>query len=175
MTTDTKSLMIAALRAFARQRPGLDFGNYGDHKAYAAEMRSIGKDLKEAQILLRALEHASGLTHEDIATAANNAFSGRLELIPVWIGDTAELSHYKIEYTTGQYWPTEYRRAVCAVCASALWNYRREDYVNGYKRTAKVTTDSYGIESYNGLSPGDIIRRAFVREFGRGIGNRWFN
>lgn len=31
-----------------------------------------------------------------------------------------------IDYCTGQYWPTEYRRAVCAVLASAIWDYWRE-------------------------------------------------
>jgi hypothetical protein len=32
----------------------------------------------------------------------------------------------RIHYTTGQYYPTEYRRAVASVAASALWDYVRE-------------------------------------------------
>jgi hypothetical protein len=32
----------------------------------------------------------------------------------------------RLDYTTGQYWPTEYRRAAAAVLASALWSYWRD-------------------------------------------------
>lgn len=34
---------------------------------------------------------------------------------------TAKPGAGRLEYTTGQYWPTEYRKAACAVLASALW------------------------------------------------------
>ena len=43
-----KTQILSALRAFVRQRPGLDFANYGDVKLYRAEVRSITKDLHHA-------------------------------------------------------------------------------------------------------------------------------
>ena len=47
--------IIDALYSFATQRPGLEFGNYGDVRAYRSEMRSITKDLHDARLLLRGL------------------------------------------------------------------------------------------------------------------------
>jgi hypothetical protein len=41
MSTLTKAAILESLRRFARQRPGLEFGNYGDATAYRAELRSI--------------------------------------------------------------------------------------------------------------------------------------
>jgi hypothetical protein len=58
-----------------------------------------------------------------------------------------------VDYCTGQYFPTEYRRAVCSVLSSALWDYFRT----------------------NGADTGDDIRRTARRELGRSIASRWFN
>jgi hypothetical protein len=143
MTTATneKARIMAALDAWIRQRPGLDFGNYGDARSYNAELRSIGRDLAEARTLLRAVE-TSGMP-ADCLREGFRAFSGRLS----WDGA-------KLTYCTGQYWPTEYRRAACAVLASALWMYHRPD----------VTGDDQGGQ----------LRRKFRRMFGRGLASRWF-
>jgi hypothetical protein len=143
--------IIDALYKFARQRPGLEFGNYGDVSAYRSEMRSITKDLHDARILLRRLE-LSSITPETLQKAFS-AFSGRLSLTPTDKG-------LKLDYCTGQYWPTEYRRAVCAVAAAALWDHYR---------------DSFSSSAKHGESPGDAIRRCFRREFGRSIAKRWFS
>jgi hypothetical protein len=64
----------------------------------------------------------------------------------------------RLDYCTGQYWPTEYRRAACAVLASALWAYQRDNL--------KPDPD---------CRPGDVLRAHFRKEFGRRIANRWFN
>jgi hypothetical protein len=48
-------LIIGALDRWIRQRPGLEFGNYGDVSAYRSEMRSITKDLHDARTLLAAV------------------------------------------------------------------------------------------------------------------------
>lgn len=144
--------IVAMLRRFARQRPGLEFGNYGDWKAYRAEMRSITRDLAHAQTLLRRVELSS--MPADTLRTAFRAYSGRLTLTKDAAGRLV------LDYCTGQYWPTEYRRAVCAVAAAALWDWYR---------------DSYAASAKKGESAGDAIRRQFRREFGRGIASRWFN
>jgi predicted RNA-binding protein len=146
-----KKTLISNLRKFARQRPGLEFGNYGDAKAYRAEMRAITRDLAHAETLLLAVKHSDGISAQDILDASRSAFSGRLEID----ADTGRIS-----YTTGQYFPTEYRKAVCAVLASALWARFRECMRN---------------DTINGQSPGDRIRAHFRREFGRAIASRYFN
>lgn len=134
--------MLAALGAFMRQRPGLEYGNYGDPRSYRAELRSIARDLDDARRLLRSVE-LSSMTAETLRDAFPRAFSGRLS----W--DGARLS-----YCTGQYFPTEYRKAVCAVLARALWaHYRGED----------------------GAISADGLRAMFRRTYGRGLASRWFS
>jgi hypothetical protein len=144
---DEKAKILAALDTWIRQRPGLDYGNYGDVAAYRAEIRSIGRDLQDARELLRAVE-LSSMTAETLR-GGFSAYSGRLS----WDGE-------RLDYCTGQYWPTEYRRAVCAVLASALWDHYRD----GFAASAKP-----------GESAGDAIRRCFRREYGRRIAARWFD
>ena len=154
MSSLTKQAIISALRTFARQRPGLEYGNYGDPVAYRAELRSITKDLAEAQTLLRAIELRDSIGVGDLL-AGFDAYSGRLSI---------DATTGRLDYTTGQYFPTEYRRAVCAVCASVLWAYWRE---------AAHTGDR--IDDRKHKSIGDELRSTARREFGRGIASRWFN
>jgi len=144
----TKQKMIDALRAFINQRSGIEFANYGNVTAFRAEQRSITKDLHHARELLRSVELAGGLDGNTLA-GAFRAYSGRLS----WDGA-------RLTYTTGQYFPTEYRRAVCAVCAAALWDYYRDDYATAAKA---------------GESAGDSIRRNFRRVYGRAMQMRWFD
>ena len=144
-----KPAILEALRTFARQRPGLDFANYGDVALYRSESRQISRDLAHAQTLLGAVEW-SGVTADDILRAADG---GRLNI-------RADGQRVRIDYTTGQYWPTEYRRAVCRVLASALWDSYR---------------DGMSGEVLAGRSPGDRIRSHFRRAFGRAIADRYFN
>lgn len=132
--------MLAALGAWVRQRPGLEFGNYGDVRAYRSELRDIARDLRDARTLLRSVEMSS-MTAETLKEAFR-AFSGRLS----WDGK-------KLDYCAGQYWPTEYRKAACAVLASALWAHFRGD---------------------DGMMTGDSLRKMFLRQYGRGLAGRWF-
>lgn len=162
----TKQQILAALDKWIRQRPGLEFGNYGNVSAYRSELRSIAKDLQHARILMRQVELRDSITAEDLLRAFS-AFSGRLSIKEV--DGKAQL-----DYCTGQYWPTEYRRAVCAVLASALWERKRQDMPS---KIVKDGRDYYPHcnGSKNLQSAGDWIRQSFKREFGRGIANRWFN
>jgi hypothetical protein len=169
-----KRAIIAALDRWIRQRPGLEFGNYGDRKAYAAELRSITKDGTQAKTLLRAVERRDGITAEMLVKAAEGSFSGRLSI-------TERNGKVVIDYSTGQYWPTEYRRAVCAVLASALWDYWRECRPSGPNReTLKDGTVRYWLASARRgkgdfVSAGDWLRGKAREEFGHAIASRWFN
>ena len=106
-----KTKILEALNKFARQRPGLEFDNYGDIASYRAESRQITRDLHEFNALFTLVESRTSITADDILKSAKNAYSGRLTITP----------DCKIKYCVGQYWPTEYRRAACAALSSALW------------------------------------------------------
>lgn len=142
-----KESLLDALRAFIAQRPGLEFANYGDVSAYRSEMRGITKDRHQALQMLDAIAWRDSITVDALLHAARGAFSGRLT-----VKETAP-GAFSLDYCTGQYWPTEYRRAVCAVASSALWDYWRD----------------------NGATTGDAIRTKARRELSRGIAQRWFN
>ena len=140
----TKQTIIDALNRWIAQRPGLEFGNYGDVSSYRAELRSIGKDLQHARAMVNYVAWHDSITAEMIMSAADNG--GRLTL-------TVNGDKVTINYVTGQYWPTEYRRAVCALMSSVIWAWLRENCE--YKT-------------------GDDIRKAARRELGQSIANRWF-
>jgi len=140
-----KQTIIDALNAWVNQRPGLDYGNYGDPAAYRAEVRSIGKDLQHARAMLNYVAWHDSITAEMILDAAK---SGRLSIV-VTDGTVA------IDYCTGQYWPTEYRPAVCRLLSTVIWNWMRE---NALPRP----------------NMGDYIRKTARRELGTSIARRWF-
>lgn len=140
--------ILQALTAFVNSRSGLEFCNYEDVSAYRSEMRSITKDRAQALELLSAVAWRESITAEMIIDAAKHSFSGRLS-----IGLNDENNGVRIEYCTGQYYPTEYRRAVCAVLSSVLWDYFRA----------------------NGADTADAIRKTASSELSRSIARRWFN
>lgn len=168
----TRESILNALAAWIKQRPGLEFGNYGDMKSYRAELRQIAKDRRDAETLLRAVALRPSITAKDLI-AATRAYSGRLQIKPEVRKvrepiDSIELEpsgRVIIDYCTGQYWPTEYRKAACAVLASALWEDTR----------VNIPTDSTRERLQPGVSAGDWIRNKFRREFGPSIAQRWFN
>tara|TARA_R110000868_G_scaffold84294_2_gene237696 strand:+ start:1436 stop:1882 length:447 start_codon:yes stop_codon:yes gene_type:complete len=147
---DKKQQIIAAMYAFIGQRPGLEYGNYGEPVSYRAEVRAIGKDLTQARQLLRYVELRNSISADDILAAAKGAYSGRLTIVE---RDDGAVS---IDYCTGQYFPTEYRKAACAVLAQAI---------RAWYRTCISDT----------ANPGDYLRASFKREFGRGMAARWFD
>ena len=144
-----KETLIACLRKFIAQRPGLEFGNYGDVSAYRSEMRSITKDRHHAETMLASVAWRDSITTDSILEASKHAFSGRLAITEPSPG------RFVLDYCTGQYWPTEYRRAVCSVLSSALWDYWRE--------------------CGGAASTGDAIRKTAAAELSRSIAQRWFN
>lgn len=196
-----KQAIIDALTKFMNQRSGIEFGNYGDVKAFRAEQRSITKDLHQARVLLDAVKWRDGITADDLIKAAQRAFGGRLTIAlkdgPCACGcDMAPGPACpvvaSIDYCTGQYFPTEYRRAVCAVLASALWEYTREKCMPApvaegrvnYDTSGKPADDVYdayplypaiGKTKADVMRAGDWLRAHFRKEFGRGIASRWFS
>lgn len=144
-----KQTIIACLRKFIAQRPGLEFGNYGDVSAYRSEMRSITKDRHHAEAMLASVAWRDSITADSILEASKHAFSGRLTITEPTPG------RFVLDYCTGQYWPTEYRRAVCSVLSSALWDYWRE--------------------CGGPASTGDTIRKTAAAELSRSIAQRWFH
>jgi hypothetical protein len=135
-----KEMILTALDAFVRQRSGMDPTNYSDGPMYRAEQRSITRDLHDYRQLSRAVELRDSITADDLIVASRNAFSGRLsikELSPIIVGPGAydeamrrarkgNPQGFELDYCTGQYFPTEYRKAACAVMASALWASKRD-------------------------------------------------
>ena len=146
-----KQTLIACLRKFIAQRPGLEFGNYGDVSAYRSEMRSITKDRHHAETMLASVAWRDSITADTILEASKHAFSGRLTITEPSPG------RFVLDYCTGQYWPTEYRRAVCSVLSSTLWDYWRDC----------VAPDT--------PNKGDAIRKTAAAELSRSIAQRWFH
>ena len=147
-----KQKIIDALYTFANKRPGLEPRDYirsyddsNGRSTYYAEARNITRDLTHARALLRRVE-LSGISAEELLEASKEAFSGRLEITATDDGLV------KVSYCVGQYFPTEYRKAVASVCARALWNYWKTD-----------------------ANDADRIRNTARREFSRAIARAYFN
>ncbi len=152
----TKQEILDLLSAFVAQRPGMEWGNYGDTKAYRAEARSITRDLHDCRELLRAVETRDGISAADLKEAFKHAFSGRLSLQDWKPCAAAPKGRLALDYCTGQYFPTEYRKAACAVLRSALWTYWRDD----------VPSDE--------AQPRAYILAAAKRNLSPGVFRRWF-
>ena len=145
MNTANKTTLIYAMNAFISQRSGIDGRNYGgSREAFLSDYRPMLKHGKQARQLL-AFVSTRSISADDLIAASQSAYSGRLSF--VFRDDSAA-----VDYTTGQYFTTEYRAAACAVLARAVWEYFR-------------TGCNY--------SP-DQIRKAARREFGRAIASAWF-
>jgi hypothetical protein len=136
-TTPTKPEILAAMRAHIGQRSGwsrLD-GCINDY-------RDMLREGREARKMLRFVELRDSITADNILAACKEAFSGRL---------TYNAQKQRFDYCTGQYFPTEYRAAACAVLASVIWDYFRDSYPTR-----------------------DRIEKEVRGYLGRGIVSRWF-
>jgi len=156
-----KQAMLAALGAFIAQRSGIDYQNYGQREAFMGDYRPILQNGKTARMLLRQVELRDSITADDLM-AASRAFSGRLQF-------EERDGKVAVSYCAGQYFPTEYRAAACAVLARALWDYTAS------KGMPDPVVGANGDKTYSGLSAGEWLRKHFRRELGRSIANKWFN
>ena len=144
---ERKQRILEALRKFVSQRAGLEFD--GDVSAYRSEQRSITQDRHHAERIISSVEWRDSITADEIIAQSKRAFSGRLTIIES--GDKVT-----VDYCTGQYFPTEYRKAVAALMASCLWANWRDHSL------APKTT-------------GDSIRATARQNFGKAIANRYFH
>ena len=141
-----RDVILDALAKHINQRTGMDWRNYYSdwrdtegRKAFASEYREVLRDGRDARALLSYVRRSFTITGEEVLAACKRTFSGRLSF---------DVSTQEFNYCTGQYWPTEYRAAACAVLVAVLWE--------------------------RAVASGD--RRKWARnEFGRGIAARWFN
>ena len=145
-----KSAIINALSAFIRQRPGLKFCDYGSLSGYRAELRSITKDLKHARDLLAYVACRDSISAESFLYAS---IGKRLSIA------VANDGAVSIDYCEGQYWPTEYRRAVCWLLTSVIRDYWRDECA----------------PSPRPENMGDWLRAKSRKEFGRAVAARFFN
>jgi hypothetical protein len=114
MKTETIAIPETILDAFKKwiaQPHRLDRNNYGfdraeGRQAYWDDARKIGKDKLRAQKALRDARRYP-FNPDAMASALQGSYSGRLQ----WVDDA-------FEYTTGQYFPTEYAQAAAAVLES---------------------------------------------------------
>lgn len=142
--TMTKAAILEALGRFIAQRSGIDYRNYGERESFMGDYRPILKHGKQARAMLQAVQWRYQITAEALIDASR-AYSGRLQFVE-------RNGRVDCDYTTGQYFPTEYRAAACAVLSTALWDYWRAD-----------------------CETGDAIRKRARKELGRGIASDWFN
>lgn len=106
----TKGELIAALRTFVSQRPGMEPSNYGSLTDYHREARRITAQRDDALALLAAVDARESITADDMLAQLRHRL--------LWDADRGSL-----EYQTGQYFPTEYRRAAASAMAGVLWQY----------------------------------------------------
>lgn len=162
---DEREEIITALYAFVAQRPGMDPRNYNDFAGYRQELRQVTNDRHHAERLLGAIRWRTSITADKLKEAFKRAFMGRLS----WVEQARQDNQVwgKLEYCTGQYFATEYRKAVAAVCAAALWDYWREGYTPERMEALSTANGGPGI--------GNLMRESARKEFGATIQRRYFN
>jgi hypothetical protein len=151
--TIPKAAAVDMLRRYIATRSGIDRRNYqrdyrdaDGYRAFMADYREILRDGRDARRLLAFIDGRDGISAADILSASNG--NGRLCFER--IDGTA--NGWRLNYTAGQYFATEYRAAACGLLAGIIWRYLRDD----------------------GNTAADI-RRIAAGYFGRGIAARWFN
>lgn len=145
MDHETARMLTAIERHIAR-RSGLEAGNYlGNMDALKADRAEIARDGRDARAMLRYLRRCLNLPASTMRDAFS-AYGGRLAY---------DAEGNAVEYTPGQYWPTEYRAAAASVLARAFRLHMTQSVTDGMDRThfARLTAE---------------------RELGRGIARRWF-
>lgn len=156
---------LSLLDAFVRQRPGIDPRNYGDSASYNAERSQVTRDLYHYRAIRTAVSWRSFTLAQWQA-----AFSNRLTLERHGDG-------WRLDYCTGQYFATEFRKAACAVLASLLWADARENMPapgTAPVGSGKAEEDMYW-DGKRAVHAGDWLRGKFRREFSRAVARRYFD
>ncbi len=158
----------------------MDPRNYMTWTAYRQEYREVLRDKHDAERLLGVLERAGGITADDILREAGSG--GRLTLTTDGPYNEGRFG-CRVSYCTGQYFATEYRKAVARLAAAVLWAHVREHCMptpcapdGSFSEGA--TREHYPFKDggkYHILSAGDWLRAHFKREFGRRLAARYFD
>ena len=117
----TKTQLISALRTFVSQRSGIDSRNYASSwrdsdgiAALRSDQYRIKRDGTDARDLIKFIELRDSITADDMLAHFR---SGRLQ----W-NDAKK----QFDYCVGQYFPTEYRAAVCRALISIIMAWGRD-------------------------------------------------
>ena len=114
-TQPTRGEILSLLSRFINQRPGFEWGNYAPYRdAYRADYNKALRDKHDAEMLLAEVSWRDSIDAKKI-------------LYVLTSGDRLEWNGKGLEYTAGQYFPTEYRAAACRILSTILWNYFRDD------------------------------------------------
>lgn len=163
---------LAALVDYAAQSPGIDPRNYYSphdsrpqwwqgRRAYESECRSVSRAWGQ---LSKAVHEAAlvGVEDRHIIDASKSAFSGRFTWLPKQHHDAKTGAYTGAwEYTTGQYWCTEYRAAALAVVEYATRLRRLE-----LPPTRANVTTIEELKALNAKNGGCWFDRASTRFFG---------
>jgi hypothetical protein len=118
--------LAGMLRAFVCARPGLEPGNYSDCASYRADSRKATEQRNDALTMLDRIALGEFWCHdprESYARAMIHELSNGARLSLAF-----ENGEFRIDYCAGQYWPLEYRAAVCRMLARAWWRIHSKDY-----------------------------------------------
>ena len=166
-----KQDIINALRVFISQRSGMDYRNYdgGDRRssraAYMNDYTPILTYGKAARDLLRFVAGHDSITSENLLDASRRAFSGRLEIVE-------RKGKVVCLYTTGQYFPTEYRRAAFEVLRHAI----REGILRDLPQpTLGRELTGEAVKLYDGKRLQDFVNGQAENSLGRSFCRRFFN
>jgi hypothetical protein len=145
------SKYIDLLTKFVDARPGLCFADYGDRKIYFREMREITNDRGDFYELLRLAYRLTGDSEKLSETIKNHLEKS---------SDRLTLSGEKLQYITGQYYPTEYRPAACRVLSRIVW----VELMNERKADGSPVYET-GTQIRSAIKRAGISHRAFRNYF----------
>lgn len=170
---------IAALVEFAAQNSGIESANYFQSwqdrsgiRAYRSETRDIGNDWKRFREAL-AIAAMEGVKDEHVIKEAPHAFSGRLEwktTRTVWEGEAPNCTSREVaapghwDYCTGQYFPTEYRKA-----AATLLEYATRLVRQAREPVKGAPVSIAALKHLNELNGGCWFEKSSMRFFGTRI------
>lgn len=109
---------------FAHKRPCFNLADYGGgrdgFRYYRQDYRRALADLHAFREISYCLSNRAGHREAaELVAAELRRTSGRLTI--------SERDPAKLQYITGQYFPTEFRGAACRIISTCLWNHYRDE------------------------------------------------
>ena len=138
-TIHDKREVLDRLREFVKQPPRLNAADYFGANGgleefvrgmsfYKQDKRRIEAHRRDALEMLNRIERIDGITARQLIEASKDR---RLEV-------HKDGPHVVVDYTVGQYWPTEYRAAVCGLLSTILWQlWRGQSDTHDVTQTAR--------------------------------------